>query len=729
MGSILFEQAVNYLDRGFSIVPIALYTNQKNKTKVIKQPKKEWKSYQTERISKTVLMTQWGPLLAGGPGSGVAIITGELSGLTVVDMDDKQAVDMVKAALPNDFKTVTVRTGRGGYHLYFRFRPGLRNTAHLGNTGLDVRTDGGYVVAPPSQFPAEWNSGYQFVDGRSFDQVEVAAMPDKLFEMLRKLIDKHESGVSHGGRRDGAGRKDWFQELARGVKEGGRTMAMTRLCGMLKRLRFNKSDVWEFIKSWNQQNRPPENLEELKKQFDSLWANVVKSENSIFLEKINQDYSFVTFGNTVRVMHKNKRGDLLFLTKADFKSKFENQRIAFGKTTRSVADMWLEWPERRTYEGVFFEPKGNNIDKDESNSEFFNLWEGFRYNQKPGKWNLFRDHIEKNIAREHIQWILKWMARIVQEPGGQRPGTTLVLRGKQGTGKGIFANNFGRLFGNHYTTVSSMEHVTGRFNKDLAHTVLLYVDEATWGGDKKSAGALKNLITEPRRRIEAKGVDAFYVDNHLNLIISSNNEWIVPAGPMERRFLVLDVSEEFIQNKAYFKAIVRQLEDGGYEAMMHDLASLDYDLDELRQIPITAATISQTVKGLDTVETFWFDILNEGRLVDNHDFWKNRVVVAKLYKQYIHYCSERNLNRSIRSTDVFSKMLRKVCPQIETRVIRGGKLTFRCLIVPDLDICRAAFEKFISGRGDVGEWPEVAEPENVSREARHTDYPGTFRRS
>ena len=78
---------------------------------------------------------------------------------------------------------------------------------------------------------------------------------------------------------------------------------------------------------------------------------------------------------------------------------------------------------------------------------------------------------------------------------------------------------------------------------------------------------------------------------------------------------------------------------------------------------------------------------------------------------------------------VFSKMLRKVCPQIETRVIRDGlKVTFKCLIVPDLDICRTEFEKFISVEGAIGEWPEVAEPENVTMEQRHRDLPGGYSR-
>ena len=46
---------------------------------------------------------------------------------------------------------------------------------------------------------------------------------------------------------------------------------------------------------------------------------------------------------------------------------------------------------RRQYQGVVFEPKGNV-------PEFFNLWEGYAVDPKPGEWALFRHHIEDVIA-------------------------------------------------------------------------------------------------------------------------------------------------------------------------------------------------------------------------------------------------------------------------------------------------------------------------------------------
>lgn len=90
------------------------------------------------------------------PGNGVGIVTGEPSGIVVLDIDDKDNVQELVARLEKEYgpefkNTYTVRTGGGGYHFFFK-HPGDRvgnRVGYLGR-GVDLRGDGGYVVAPPS---------------------------------------------------------------------------------------------------------------------------------------------------------------------------------------------------------------------------------------------------------------------------------------------------------------------------------------------------------------------------------------------------------------------------------------------------------------------------------------------------------------------------------------------------------------------------------------------------
>jgi len=86
----------------------------------------------------------------------VGIATGNRSGLLVIDIDVKKGVDgfatlaRLEAELGSISDTRTVVTPSGGAHLYFLVDQELRCSTGTLGPGIDVRCDGGYVVAPPS---------------------------------------------------------------------------------------------------------------------------------------------------------------------------------------------------------------------------------------------------------------------------------------------------------------------------------------------------------------------------------------------------------------------------------------------------------------------------------------------------------------------------------------------------------------------------------------------------
>lgn len=90
-------------------------------------------------------------------GAGVGVLCGGRSGIVVVDVDPRHDGEAGLSALETRYgvlpRTLSARTGGGGRHLYFLQPRGvlIRNkTALDGVPGVDVRGDGGYVVAPPS---------------------------------------------------------------------------------------------------------------------------------------------------------------------------------------------------------------------------------------------------------------------------------------------------------------------------------------------------------------------------------------------------------------------------------------------------------------------------------------------------------------------------------------------------------------------------------------------------
>lgn len=140
----------SYEHQGFKTVPIR---SVKDKTPAVKgwnDPSFQWNS---ETIQH----------------EGIGILTGDRSGLTVIDFDainKSGAVTQTDVELYNNLKenleplcSVIVKTQNNGFHFYFIYDQRLRQTQSLFK-GVDVRNDGGYVVAPPTP-------GYEFVKGNS----------------------------------------------------------------------------------------------------------------------------------------------------------------------------------------------------------------------------------------------------------------------------------------------------------------------------------------------------------------------------------------------------------------------------------------------------------------------------------------------------------------------------------------------------------------------------------
>lgn len=148
---VAWQEAMNYLSIGWSIIPIRLSD---------KMPAIEWRKYQDAAPDEDVVTDWFENGVPDGCGGytrafGLGVITGKVSGLVVLDCDNQEAVTYAvsEAGL---FSMLTVKTTRG-QHLYFK-HPDTPVQNKVGGTGrdwpdvhgLDLRGDGGYVVAPPS---------------------------------------------------------------------------------------------------------------------------------------------------------------------------------------------------------------------------------------------------------------------------------------------------------------------------------------------------------------------------------------------------------------------------------------------------------------------------------------------------------------------------------------------------------------------------------------------------
>lgn len=108
--------------------------------------------FKSATVDECTILGWW----AEHPLAHVAIATGADSGVFVVDLDRKRGKDGLRSlvALGIDLRPyleTAARTGGGGVHFYFAHPGGVVpcSSGSLG-PGIDIRGDGGYVIAPPS---------------------------------------------------------------------------------------------------------------------------------------------------------------------------------------------------------------------------------------------------------------------------------------------------------------------------------------------------------------------------------------------------------------------------------------------------------------------------------------------------------------------------------------------------------------------------------------------------
>lgn len=103
-----------------------------------------WRRYQL-KAADLEQMLNWSHRF---PHAGIAVVTGRVSGIVVLDADGHfGAAEALKLGVP---KTPMVQTPSGGFHAYFK-HPGFdfKNSTKLGDSKkIDIRGDAGYVLAP-----------------------------------------------------------------------------------------------------------------------------------------------------------------------------------------------------------------------------------------------------------------------------------------------------------------------------------------------------------------------------------------------------------------------------------------------------------------------------------------------------------------------------------------------------------------------------------------------------
>jgi hypothetical protein len=284
------------------------------------------------------------------------------------------------------------------------------------------------------------------------------------------------------------------------------------------------------------------------------------------------------------------------------------------RVKRVEAGLWWLRQEGRRQQRIVFKPEGT------SDPNEFNLWQGFAVIPTRG-WSkqrrLLRHILEVLCRRDKakFKYVMSWLAWAVQNTD-KHAGTVIVLKSRvEGTGKSTLGVVMRDIFGPHGAIVDDKEQLTGKFNALLETKSLVVGEEILWANDRRTADKLKSRITSDTLPIEAKGVDTREVPNRLHLILTTNHDHAVAAGVRDRRFFVLDVSDERAQDQEWFGPLYRDLADGGTEQFLWFLQNLELGNWNPRDLPRTAESIEQQEFSADTIDQWSLECIEADQIV------------------------------------------------------------------------------------------------------------------
>lgn len=258
--------ARGYAQLGLSVIPLC-YPSESvgcafhgNCHTIGKRPILEWAQYQEERPSMDDITSWW----TTWPKANIGIVTGAVSNLVVVDIDSKQGREFASASrFP---RTLVAFTGKG-YHLYYKHPGDIVPNATNWVPGIDIRGDGGYVVAPPSE---HYNGRrYRWDNVQRFSDWKLTKYP--LTEFSKMTVETAPPPTKFDHQAAWRDKSNWFIDaLLHGVDKGYRNDHCARMAGYLLRYIPDYSIAEMVLLEWNARNRPPMRESEVCRTLKSI---------------------------------------------------------------------------------------------------------------------------------------------------------------------------------------------------------------------------------------------------------------------------------------------------------------------------------------------------------------------------------------------------------------------------------------------------------------------------
>ena len=339
----------------------------------------------------------------------------------------------------------------------------------------------------------------------------------------------------------------------------------------------------------------------------------------------------------------------------------------------------VKWSLRSEYDNLtddyeeIFQPGYGNIIT-EPDQKYVNVSPKYRVmgGETSGNCDLILKHLKQVVCRSndtYYNYLIQWLARTILP--GEKNTTAAVIVGKMGTGKSIIGDLVQSILGRNLSTCISGrdDPIVGRFNSEFYRKKFVILEEVFPEAKtfNRYANAMKNLITSKQLRIKGENDKPFMTNSMLNFLILSNDHNPVKMESHDRRYFVLETSDEFIskskdEKEAYYGPLINSIESmDDCQAFYNHIADVFDPEFNMRSIPETARKTENILESQPSPIQFLHECFASGTQFSDD--------LNVLFGQYKLYCEDGRYKMFTKAS--FSRCLANM--NLKTQRVGGAR--------------------------------------------------------
>lgn len=460
------------------------------------------------------------------------------------------------------------------------------------------------------------------------------------------------------------------------------------------------------------------------------WKDVGKLKNEI-VHFINKDTVYLRGEQPMIIKEEYIQGERVSVFKLDSGYKLDMCNVKFIvkpsedeinkyqlKASNFIIEaykIWITSRYRNDKRRIIFDPEWYYSNK--STDDIYNLFDGLAierddlYNVKPLEEDApFFKHIMNIWCDGDVklyEYILNWFTSIISHPW-KKLRTCIVAKSTERAGKGIIIDLIRAILGEKYVFhPSSPKDILGDFNNGLRNKLLVFVDELTWGGDRERAGVFKKLISEKTISINEKFKSIYTVQNLVNIIVASNEEWVIPAGRTDTRWLVIALNPYLTTCNIKTKSsIINDIRATDLKRLAKFFYTRDISKWNSDNIIMTESLREQRIHSMSPFNKWWLDSINSGCIStdqgNKYFFGTHSIPREVLYDSFKKYSNDKHTtNRT------FQNKIKTIADNPKITRPRIGGLQKRCIELPQLKVVHDIWRNIFGDKDWIFDEPEI----------------------